>query len=758
MAANRLDIEVILESKNAQKGLEALKKGAAKTGETFTSLGDNISSMGGEMNEALGAVGTSVGGLAEGLGGLKTAATTAGGSFSAMLGPIGLVAVGIMGVSKAFADFTGRTIESEIRMESYTAATTELTAIVEQLADAGVRLTKEEIRRFRVMSMAAQIPINEAELLNTRNARLYDQIEAINKLIEAEQKRVNAIRARQEAEQLDRSEIALRNLFAHSTVESQLTRLLMNREKIQRKMQANQERADRRTLEGQRKRLEMTEAVDEALKRSPDAIRDAAERERQLLEQAEQGRLERTKDTLETQRRLATIESERKIREIQAIEDVSERARSKAIEGERERLAAQIESIEKAAADKEKARRAKLMAQRRLAAAKRLVLEKQRIAEEARIRRAQIETERINGAEATEILRKQLELELTLIGDNQRAKTALTLEFENKRLIIEQQAEAKKRADEKKAAEEEKKRVKHRQAFILDSLTFDAQMMQDGAVKELELLKLKYVRMIQLEEHSQEELTEINRRFEAERLKLLEENANKGFALLESNLDKMGESLSNSLASGVFDSFTRVRIENQRQAEQFSKQFEEEKERIKASGAEAAEINRQLTELSANYAKEREAIRRGEEGAGERLVGDLLLALGKQASVEALMMTAKGFAAMFTNPPASSSFFTAAGIMGAAAVAAGAAGSGLISSNPASMGGGSITPSQSPTGSPQTTAAPDRDRAESAPMVFNINFGNANIYDTKRAATDALTNEIMRTMARRRRGAPRMGA
>ena len=120
MATSKLDIEVILDSKAAQKGLETLKKGAAKTGETFTSLGDNISSMGGEMNEALGAVGTSIGGLVEGLGGLKTAATTAGGSFSAMLGPIGLVAVGIMQVSKAFADFTGRTIESEIRIESYT--------------------------------------------------------------------------------------------------------------------------------------------------------------------------------------------------------------------------------------------------------------------------------------------------------------------------------------------------------------------------------------------------------------------------------------------------------------------------------------------------------------------------------------------------------------------------------------------------------------------------------------------------------------
>ena len=766
MATNSLDIEVILDSKAAQKGLDTLKKGAAKTGETFSTLGDTVSSMGGEMNEALGAVGSSIGGLAEGLGGLKSAAVASGGSFSAMLGPIGLVAVGVMQLSKAFADFSGRTAQSEIRIEAYTAATAELTSMVEQLADAGVELTKVEVKRLRVMSMAAQMPINEAEQLNARNAKIYDQIKAIEQLIAAEQKRVDAIRARQAAEGLGRDERALRALYAHSTVESQLIQLQMNREKLQRKMNANQKKADELTKVGSKKRLESTKQLEELMKRSPKAMAEAAERERQLIEQGEIGRLERTKDSLETQRRLAVIESERKVREIKAVEDVGEKARTAAIEGERERLAAQIEAIEadreaieKAAADKEKARRAKVMAERRLAAARRLALEKQRLIETARIRRAEIERERLSGVESTKILQKQLELELTLIGSNERAEAALLIEFENKRTVITQQAEAKRKAEAKKAADEERKRAKQRQAFILDSMTFDARMMEEGIDRELELLRLKYERRLKLEQHSQEEITEINRRFEAERLKMLQENADQGFTLLESNLDRMGESLTSSLASGAFDAFTRVRMENQRQAEQFANQFEDEQKRIRESGAEAAEINRQLTELSANYARERAAIRKSEEGAGARMVGDLLLALGKQASVEALMMTAKGFAAMFTNPPASAGFFTAAGIMGAAAVTAGAAGTGLISANPASSGGGgSLSPAQSPSGSPQTAPAPERERADSASMVFNINFGNSTIYDTKRAAQDAMANEIMRTMARRRRGAPRMGA
>ena len=752
--SNQIDIEVVLDSKQAQKNLSRLDKAGEATGETFNAVGSSISSLGGEMNEALGSVGSSIGGLAESLGGLKGAAASAGGSFTAMIGPIGLVALGIMEVVRALKDYTGETARAEIRVEAYKAATAELTSIVEELAAAQVELTQADVERLRQLSMNAKIPLEEAQAIREKTAAIREEIEQTNILIATQRAQLNEAR-RNRARDLRRS---VRGYDRTAALEATLRATLARRGKLQAKIEAQQQKAVRKTLEGSREFAALEAQKEKLLKTSEAARAERAERERQLEEAGEVGRLERTKNTVESQRRLAVIESERRVREIRAVEDVSEKSRSAAIEGERQRLAAQIEAIEKAAADKAKARRAKLMAERRLAAAKRLALERQRVIEEARIERAKIERERIEGAEALKLLDKQLEIELRLVGDNERAKTALTLEFENKRLVIEQQAAAKKKAEEKKAAEEEQKRLKQRQGFILDSLTFDAQMMQDGVAKELKLLSLKYVRRIQLEKHNQEELTELNRRYEAERLKLLEENANQGFAMLESNLDRMGESLTSSLASGVFDAFTRVRLENQRQAEQFSEQFEKEKERIKASGAEAAEINRQLTELSANYSREREAIRRSEEGAGERLVGDLLLALGKQASVEALMMTAKGFAAMFTNPPASTGFFTAAGIMGAAAVAAGVAGSGLISSNPASTGGGSIAPSQSPTGSPQTTAAPERAQAENAPMVFNINFGNATVYDTKRAAQDALTNEIMRTMARRRRGAPRMGA
>jgi len=72
-------------------------------------------------------------------------------------------------------------------------------------------------------------------------------------------------------------------------------------------------------------------------------------------------------------------------------------------------------------------------------------------------------------------------------------------------------------------------------------------------------------------------------------------------------------------------------------------------------------------------------------------------------------------------------------------------------------GGGSSASSGSatPTGSPTTNQAPQREQAEAAPMVFNINFGGAVIYDTQKAAEQALADRITNLQNTNRRGAPR---
>ncbi len=132
-------------------------------------------------------------------------------------------------------------------------------------------------------------------------------------------------------------------------------------------------------------------------------------------------------------------------------------------------------------------------------------------------------------------------------------------------------------------------------------------------------------------------------------------------------------------------------------------------------------------------------------------VADALNALASEAAVNALIETAKGVASAFTNPAESATHFTAAGQFAIAATAARGA-SALLGGG----GGGGVTSgaSSSPSGAPQTASAPIREEARESQIVYNINFGSSVIYDSKRAAEQALADRITTIQNTRRRGAP----
>ena len=132
-------------------------------------------------------------------------------------------------------------------------------------------------------------------------------------------------------------------------------------------------------------------------------------------------------------------------------------------------------------------------------------------------------------------------------------------------------------------------------------------------------------------------------------------------------------------------------------------------------------------------------------------VADALNALASEAAVNALIETAKGVASAFTNPAESATHFTAAGQFAVAATAARGA-SALLGGG----GGGGVTAgaSASPSGAPQTASAPIREEAREAQITYNINFGGSVIYDSKRAAEQALADRITTIQNTRRRGAP----
>ena len=134
----------------------------------------------------------------------------------------------------------------------------------------------------------------------------------------------------------------------------------------------------------------------------------------------------------------------------------------------------------------------------------------------------------------------------------------------------------------------------------------------------------------------------------------------------------------------------------------------------------------------------------------QEATAEVLKGLAQQAGVESLMSLAKGFAQIALGDPKAAASFKAAALFGTAAVVAGAAGNAL------SAGGGTGGPGATPSGAPTTAPTPQREEVRNDAMVFNINFGGAVVYDTKKAAEQALADRLVTIMNTSRRGAPRM--
>jgi hypothetical protein len=133
----------------------------------------------------------------------------------------------------------------------------------------------------------------------------------------------------------------------------------------------------------------------------------------------------------------------------------------------------------------------------------------------------------------------------------------------------------------------------------------------------------------------------------------------------------------------------------------------------------------------------------------KKAAGEVLKGLAIESGVRALMMTADGLAKLFINPADAAASFKSAGLYAAAAGVA-RAGAGALGVG----GGGGGGTTASPSGAPQVASTPERESAQSEAMVFNINFGGAVIYDTRRAAEVALADRITRLQNAGRRGAP----
>ena len=135
-------------------------------------------------------------------------------------------------------------------------------------------------------------------------------------------------------------------------------------------------------------------------------------------------------------------------------------------------------------------------------------------------------------------------------------------------------------------------------------------------------------------------------------------------------------------------------------------------------------------------------------------IKQVLEGLAREAAVKSLMQFAEAAAYSFVNPALAAQHATAGGLF--AAVASAAKVSHMAMGGGGGGGGGGS--SASPSGAPLSAPAPQREQASTEAMTFNINFGGAVIYDTRRAAEQALADRVVETINRPRRGAVRMNS
>ena len=316
----------------------------------------------------------------------------------------------------------------------------------------------------------------------------------------------------------------------------------------------------------------------------------------------------------------------------------------------------------------------------------------------------------------------------------------------NKVAALQAKADQEERERQQKRAQERRQAAKQREAMERqrerDSLTQQAriealriQLESEGFTEREQLATLAYQTELQLAEDNADKKLEAELRYQ---LKLKD--------IGQARIDQSAKEA---------QKIEQDRLKAEAQAA---------KERDARERQAEAERQRRIEQAKADYQDLMSAVDHYSSGlanaaAGALLFGDsvsqgvadALNALASEAAVNALIETAKGVASAFTNPAESATHFTAAGQFAVAATAARGA-SALLGGG----GGGGVTAgaSSSPSGAPQTASAPVREEAREAQITYNINFGGSVIYDSKRAAEQALADRITTIQNTRRRGAP----
>jgi hypothetical protein len=699
MAENQVQIEVeLVGQKEVGQGLEKITKGAEGVGNTFKSVGDVVGKTNQQLGEGLSSVSDALGETIGAVDGIKEAfgALGQGGSMSllGLLGPVSLVVTALGAAYEAFRQLSGAAQEAEDNAESMAAAANDLESKLEALAEKGALPATEALGKFTRMTLDAQFA----------KEKLIKQYERLTRAYVAEQSAVKET-ARLQAE--------LNRLMEDSQAAgARLVSVGADLVKARRREEAATEKLQRRLVQLR----ETQEAVSVQMEQ-------AAKMELAFEENSYDVALAKAKELAERKKSLDLMAVE-----AQAVDEEVDALRALAVEEEARALALKIKQAEDSKnlsqilairdeltrlIDVEHKETEALTAQAKA----------EKIVEDARAKRRekmkQDATQRQADAKAVaaEATQRQallsqsilLDIQLTAEGDAQKYRMAaeryrLGLELAKddamKRAVVEKgyfleikKLDQERATREAQQAEERVRKAREAQKAIIDAeierqqFDLEHRQIREGDLaaetqKQLDALGLRYAQEIIMAEGNQERITELTRRANIERTEIERAQVVKRAEMVNGALDQYGKGFAQAAAAALLTS----------------------------------------------------------KSMGEAFKA-VLDGLAMEATVEALMETAKGTAALFLNPAAAATHFKAAAIFGGAAVAAG----GLSAALPKGGGGGTNKAEPtSPSGLPQTSSAPTRETAQSSQIVYNVNFGGAVVYDTKRAAEMALTQRIDR--------------
>ncbi len=711
MATNEIQIVVdVVGVSQAEKDLNKIEQSTADigegvkgVGESFKGVGDIVSAQGGAMGEAFGALGDSIGGLVDGFGQFGEAIESGGkmgmSSMLGLLGPLAAIASAVALAVEAWQQFSGAAKEAEQIEAAVSAAAGDLTAKMEELAEKGIKATHEQLSTLIKLNTDARLGL---EILNEKNANLTkvykNQIEAQRDL-EKQTRIYNA-----------QTNETLKNDAYIISAKKNLEEANKLVARAQEDLTSEYEKSIPAVEKAQEYQRNLAMTQQEAL----DALKGQLESQKEyndlLLETSGLSDYEKSiqqkKRELEIEQRLLGQRSQ-SVEQIQALTKVIEGENKARAEGDLLALKEIKNEQEIAKLKEDENKRLKDEAKARSEAYK--SRRQQVIGEESQINALKIQLEKQGIDEQLALAVNSYQLQVALNKDNKNQLTIAALQYQQQlQAISDQQIQAEK----------------------------------DSIAKQKEINQLK----LDQENAFLDELLNLA----DQKIARDKETQNK-INLLDIQLNKVGYDQQIALQQEQMKQELALVEEGSLQALEIKKRYQ-----LQSKGvySESTQMLRDFADAQAQSfaASAASAIMAGE--SIQAVLKQSLTALATEALAKSLYEGAAGLAALALGPiggVSAAEHFSASAAFAGVATIAGLAGAAI----PAPKGGSS-SGSASPSGLSQSNEIQRPEAAKNEPMVFNMNFQGATIYDTKESAKRALSDEIVKYINEPRRGSPRL--